>query len=1116
MTSGSEKLLAGFQNRTAPSSAGPLRPQSYGAGMADSFLASFPELVGIEPDLDVQRWRVENPAGGITSQLLGYGVPYLGWWKAAGKIPKMKRALDKIEKAGGESRPILTGAAKNVTRMAPFEGGRVLGAVALGGDVEDTAYSALAGLGIEGVLGGLGGMIRAYGKNSKRLQGHVPGLKLDDPWQKQARVIREELPKVAPKHKPFVEGRMDELSRLIRAEKPAAGKGYVGSLEVGGTVRRRGPTLERVQDGQQLNKLFQPGSWQGGTTRRLIVGKGGFSSAKRRDDFINQAKLPENWLDYAQFPRVVTAVAKEGDHRVANVIREGLEDVGNGWRWGKEADEGAYILARQVDERAWLTLKTDNPAAFLPKRQEWARRVVKENALQGSTMSARGDKIPGVGVWNNLLARAEQFPVRDFIDLSGAGTTGARLGAALAKKVGMDGIVDSELANVSKGIIREYFAPTMAQFTDSPRASWILRNARAAYDETAAEAEAIWAGTAKIKKDGNLFSAIVEPRVGQGGMKPLLDSLDDSDMLHVWKAWREGLSPEEAARFASPKAQRFLERAAQEDKKLAEKVLGVNKAIGKSDFNPLANHFAISRTWAGSWRKPVYNESGSMVYMAAGRNKNEAEQVASRVLERAKAGGRAWTSKPLFQSERDGDLIEAARINVTSDYKRAAKFAEASGGRLKSFKKRKGIGGYAGADAPWTKKELGEIYSGHINRTYSWLAENSVKEVMGGQLQALAGESSRSYGQLLQRLDDLAGKQGPLGRVQNDLLDKVLAPALGKNSATKIVGVANTLAFNFQLGMGNLAFPVLNALTFTQTVLPQASFVMTATPARVARYYSHWPAAGSDGLAHGAVSSINPLKLMSQSMREMGKPDEVLRHHFQKAGQEGVWDPRMVEEFVGKNAGQILNFKSVLKGDQGYVEWMKNVSEFLPGMSEKFARGNAFAVGHIIGRDFMRLQEDALYTFAKEFTQNTMYLYGASDRARLITGPVGSLFGMFKNWQMHYMSQMLEYTGEAALRGNWKPLLWQTGGTAAVGGVAGTPVWGVADAMSEWMTDKSAMEHLFEAWPAAGNDFTGGSDTIYLGLPALLGVSLQASASAPGSDPARDAGCCSALSTGIG
>ena len=144
----------------------------------------------------------------------------------------------------------------------------------------------------------------------------------------------------------------------------------------------------------------------------------------------------------------------------------------------------------------------------------------------------------------------------------------------------------------------------------------------------------------------------------------------------------------------------------------------------------------------------MYNESGSMVYMAAGRNKNEAEQVASRVLERAKAGGRAWTSKPLFQSERDGDLIEAARINVTSDYKRAAKFAEASGGRLKSFKKRKGIGGYAGADAPWTKKELGEIYSGHINRTYSWLAENSVKEVMGGQLQALAGESGRSYGQL--------------------------------------------------------------------------------------------------------------------------------------------------------------------------------------------------------------------------------------------------------------------------------------------------------------------------------------------------------------------------------
>ena len=71
MTAGSEKLLAGFQQRTAQPAANPLRPKSYGAGMAESFLASFPELVGIEPDLDVQRWRVENPAGGITSQLLG-------------------------------------------------------------------------------------------------------------------------------------------------------------------------------------------------------------------------------------------------------------------------------------------------------------------------------------------------------------------------------------------------------------------------------------------------------------------------------------------------------------------------------------------------------------------------------------------------------------------------------------------------------------------------------------------------------------------------------------------------------------------------------------------------------------------------------------------------------------------------------------------------------------------------------------------------------------------------------------------------------------------------------------------------------------------------------------
>ena len=163
------------------------------------------------------------------------------------------------------------------------------------------------------------------------------------PGRSRLGVIREELPKVAPKHKPFVEGRMDEFVQAHSGREASSGEGICGEL---GSWRNGqgdgGRRWSEFQDGQQLNKLFQPGSWQGGTTRRLIVGKGGFSSAKRRDDFINRAKLPENWLDYAQFPRVVTAVAKEGDHRVANVIREGLEDVGNGWRWGKEADEGAY------------------------------------------------------------------------------------------------------------------------------------------------------------------------------------------------------------------------------------------------------------------------------------------------------------------------------------------------------------------------------------------------------------------------------------------------------------------------------------------------------------------------------------------------------------------------------------------------------------------------------------------------------------------------------------------------------------------------------------------------------------------------------------------------------
>jgi len=81
-------------------------------------VASMGELVGITPDYEMEKWRAENPGWAMAGELAGMAVPYGGWVKAAGKIPKLTQAIDW---AGGLSKnAFLSGALKETVRQAPF------------------------------------------------------------------------------------------------------------------------------------------------------------------------------------------------------------------------------------------------------------------------------------------------------------------------------------------------------------------------------------------------------------------------------------------------------------------------------------------------------------------------------------------------------------------------------------------------------------------------------------------------------------------------------------------------------------------------------------------------------------------------------------------------------------------------------------------------------------------------------------------------------------------------------------------------------------------------------------------------------------------------------------
>lgn len=507
----------------------------------------------------------------------------------------------------------------------------------------------------------------------------------------------------------------------------------------------------------------------------------------------------------------------------------------------------------------------------------------------------------------------------------------------------------------------------------------------------------------------------------------------------------------------------------------------------------------ISRMWRGDYRLPVYNQKGDVVYMASGHLPKQASEEAKRVIAGAAEKGTPLSMKDPspFLSDRFDDLKWARRLKFEDPASRVAVNLRAT--PPKTFDKREGVGGFIG-ESDWTKKEVFDNIKNHIASYNAYLAESSTLHATSDMLSKLLASDPQIYRQVTERLRDMAGKPGAFSKAQNYFVDKILSPVLplGKNSASKIVAVANTAQVNLQLGMGNAMFPVMNALTFVQTVMPHVAYVLRSAPEAVARNYSFMPLHGNK--LQSGLGVLDMMKMMKNSFALMRKPTPELKTAFHRAAEEGVVDPRFAEEYIGE-AVRKLNPKYALSGEVGWTELLKNYSEFPIGLTERFGRGHAFTVGHMTG-ELLGLSEEKLYQFAKDFTRNTMYAYSVADRAKILSGPLGSAFGLFKNWQMHYIGSMAQYLDQGVNYNNWAPFFWQTAGTIGVAGVGGAPMYAAADTMSRWMTDQPLMVNLYNG-VGLGDD-TEIDDAIFYGLPSFMGVTLQGSAAAPGADAARD------------
>ena len=427
----------------------------------------------------------------------------------------------------------------------------------------------------------------------------------------------------------------------------------------------------------------------------------------------------------------------------------------------------------------------------------------------------------------------------------------------------------------------------------------------------------------------------------------------------------------------------------------------------------------------------------------------------------------------------------------------------------KRFLEQHGAHGFVGQRKAFSLREARERVSANVVETHKTIVRDSLEATLGPQLHRLQLEDNQVFHRIMTRLNNRLGVATPVNRWIDYAFDQALAPIFGARAASKAVHTLNELTYFATLGAFDMGFAVVNATTPIMTAFPELMMVTRIPSARLQHYYGNGFRYHPDGSVR-PMAYLDAMKMARTAWQTLTHPSAGDRAIMDEGLRRNVIGRIFMEQIVGQDskAAQAMFQGRLADPELGVLGNFKNLMQAPVAMSEEFSRGYSFALGIRIAKDFFNMTDEQTFLFASRFTQRTNYGYASADRAKILTGALGTGYGLFKNWTNNYMLNLGTYTKEA-FHGNFAPLMTTMIGSTAVGGVIGAPFFGAVDSLAEMMTDKDLVEWMYEL---TGGDRSGegpvpmwAADTVMYGLPSLLGVSLQGRASAPGAELMRDA-----------
>lgn len=588
------------------------------------------------------------------------------------------------------------------------------------------------------------------------------------------------------------------------------------------------------------------------------------------------------------------------------------------------------------------------------------------------------------------------------------------------------------------------------------------------------------------------------------------------------KAPKETLAELSANGLVSPQAKTLLDGIEKLDKYFWQQMLPVAEGLGLEGKFSLLQGPYVPRIMKGDWYVAVTDDAGkALKYIASGTRQQAMKEAEAFVkagddmgVKLSAQSPRSWYSgeakDELFKLHKQMEaaalrdpqieqITKAAMRNMAVE--NAGVRAGLMKGRMPKSLTAERTGVEASTGGEYTAKALIDDLQQHYNMIGRYLGYQSWHQRWLPEAVKLAEIDPKMADDLAQRARMMQGYEGKQARYLNDVASKFLGPAMGGKAATKIAQEANSLMYHWNIGIANPVFALVNLLTPLQTVAPWMAMMKTAPHLADDLMHTHvsFDKAGKVG---GLWNTLDIPKLMYKALKELGKPGQGLLDDLARAKTDGSLSPQLFENFGGHGSKVSTSIRDSYSraggGVAGFWDATKNIATWASRHSEEWSREYAFTAGHIIGRDLFGLKGEALYRFAQRATHVTMYGYHAMDRPLMFTGPLGSMFGLFKNWQMHFIGSMMEHAGLGWREGNWAPLMWQFAGSLAVGGLGATPLVMVADQISKWQDDQP------NSYLWMKENFPNAADEIYYGFPAMFGASLQASSALPGTDVRND------------